>query len=307
MQAVLDRVTVLRERFKGDPARLDRVNEAFRTLQAAESYAEAQRNAATSRTRSRSERELDGKLTELAMKAGQGQLKRISAGSELEAKKQRTDEDSVIKPEPGPSNGDGKVFDKLNSLLRDETKFHRAVSVLFNIVQSTIEKQQFDMTTVRMLSSSVNTATEVSGAAGRPLANLNEDNRKATTRVVNLILATDDLVALIDPNLVKSWSHSVLFRNSLFEIDNFNFVKKCKELVSLVSDAKTASDQWLSQLLMTIETISSKDVCKAIPGRVNDTKSTMVEIYKLSRDSAYPESFRVRVAELQKQFMSSLV
>lgn len=315
MQTVVDRVAILRERYGSDSEKLKQVNDAFRVLQQADAYASAQRNAVNARTRSRSERELDGKLTELAIRAGEGQLKRMSAASEGDVKKQKIEETEAIKSEPPTSSGDEKVFEKLNVLLREESKYHRAVTVLFNIVKSTIERNQLDPTTVRMLSSSVDTATVVSSTSSitKPLANVNEDNRKAVTRVINLILATDDLVAVIDSGLVKAWSHSVIFRNSLFEVDNFNFVKRCKELIALVQEAKTISqsvdeaDRWFNELVITIQTIAAKDVCKVVPGRLNDTKSTMTEIYKISRDLAFPQTFRDRVAELQKQFMSSLV
>ena len=310
-QVVRERIAVLRVRYssQSDEERLKACEEAFRTLEQAELSLQAQRDAISARTQTRSERVLDSKLADLS-----AQVKVVSSKREAEEREDLSKRPKVevvrdeLKNEHDQPRENRVVFDKLNALLKEEVKYLRAMTVLFNMTKSIIEKADFDSETVGLLCGAIDVAATSKCSSGIPLANSSEDHRKASTRIVNLIVATDDLKSACKPELLRVWSHAVLFRNSLFEIDNFNFVRRCKELVGLVSEAKTTPDdsRWLNEVLLSIELLSSKPVSRVIPGRVNDTKTTMTEIFKLTRDLGYPEFFRDRVMEFQKQFMSSL-
>ena len=308
IQAVRDRIDILRDRLKAnpDPERLEKIEEAFRILEKADNYLKAQREAANARTRSRSERVLDGKLTELSVRTGSIASKRTADESAMETKRAKSEStgDNMVKPEDAnssPPADDDKVFEKLNGLLKDESKYLRAVLVLFNMMSKMIDQGELSQKIVDRISTAID-------LVAKPIGNLNEDNRRASTKVVNLVLATDDVKSLMKPEDVLRWSHAVIFRNSLFEVDNFNFVKRCKELVSLVSDAKEHKDnaEWLAELLISVELLASTNVSRVIPGRINDVKTTMIEIFKLTRSNSYPASFRDKISDIQKQFMSSL-
>lgn len=304
----------------GESERLEQISEAFRVLEQADAALKAQRDMISNQTRSRSERELDGRLTEMAMKSG-SLTARHGVLVEGAIKKQKLEDDHVVqevKPEDtderSTSYEDTKVFEKLNSLIKDESKYLRAVNVLFNMVKANLDNKQFNPQTLRMLFNSVDIATSslASSDSQTCLSNLNDDNRKVITKVVNLVLNSEELRTRLtaeNPELLRMWSHSVIFRNSLFELDNFVFIKKCKELISLVSAVNLPpqsdiEERWIKELLYTIQTICSKAVCKLIPGRFNDAKSAMTEIFKISRKIDFPQNFRDRVAELQKDIMS---
>ena len=322
MQEARDRFKVLTERYTStqDTEKLESVQAAFRLIEKADASLRSQREMISNQTRSRSERELDGRLTEMALKAAES-WKRMAPPPEAVEKKQKLEENpevSEVKLEANDgvssSKDDCTVFEKLNSLLKDETKYLRAVNVLFNMVKTILDGKDFIPYKLRLLSESIDIAASAvsSGDADACLSNLNDDNRKAITKVVNLILTSDDLrtrISIENPENVRIWSHSIIFRNSLFELDNFRFVKKCKELVQMVSSASVPpqshhEERWIGELLLTIQTLCSRSVCKAIPGRWNDTKSTMTEIFKISRKSVFPQNFREKVAELQKKIMA---
>jgi hypothetical protein len=309
IQQVRDRIAVLRVRLgsESESGKLRIALDAAQTLEQADLYLKAQRDAVSARTKTRSERLLDEKLTEIAPQPVRVD-KRAAPASEAEVKRAKADEAGVKTENPAENQDNDLVFEKLNSLLRDEAKYLRAMTVLFNMTKAIIDKEQYDRKTIENLSTSIDTAITCRRESGVPFANVNEDNRKASTKVINLVFATDSLKLSIQSDLIASWSHSVIFRNSLFELDNFNFTRRCKELQDLISQAKKApkSDRWLDDLLVTVELLSSKNACRVIPGRVNDAKTTMIEIFKITRDPAYPETFRDRITDLQKQFMSSL-
>ena len=328
IQSVRDRAKLLRDRFNtaADGDKLSKVEAAFALLEQADTISKAQREAISASTRSRSERELDGRLIKMtADSATAAGSKRVAPISETEVKRMKSDETKPeLKQEPPTEDVDqatldrqsnAKVFEKLNLLMRDEAKYLRAVNVLFNVVNALIEKASYDPETVRMLSDSVDIACTTKSTSDRavPLANHNEDNRKAVTRVVNLVLAHDQLTSHIETansGITRMWSHAVIFRNSLFELDNFNYLRKCRELASLISGLKLPVDsetdeRFMNELLISVEIMCSKAVCRIIPGRLNDTKTTMTEIYKLSRNANFPSQFSERIAELQRQVMSS--
>ena len=322
MQEIIKRFNSLVDRCKssGDLEKLSQVEDAFHVLREAEVSLQAQRNMVSNQSRSRSERELDGRLTEMTSKIGATE-KRSLEPSDDNVKRQKPDAYETVtevKAEAEESGStahdDSVVFEKLNSLLKDESKYLRAVNVLFSLVKSVVDKNQFAPQSIRMLIYSVDLASSslASSDVHSCLANLTEDNRKAITKVVNLIIYSEDLSVRITnekPEIVRMWSHSVVFRNSLFEQDNFIFVKKCKELVSMVSAAKVpphsdSDERWILELSRTANTLCSKAVCKVIPGRLRDVKSTMTEIYKISRNFSFPQNFRDRIADLQREIMS---
>jgi hypothetical protein len=308
IQAVRDRVDLLRDRLNNqqDPSRREKIEEAFRTLETADSYLKAQREAINARTRSRSERVLDGKLTELSVRTGSLISKRAADEADTTSKRAKTENpgETTVKPEdatPSTQAEDDKVFEKLNAILMDDSKYVRAVLVLFNMISKMIDSGQMNQKFVDRISASLDLV------AG-PVASSNEDTRKASTKVVNLVLATDDVKSRLKPEHIARWSHAVIFRNSLFEVDNFNFVKRCKELVSLISEAKDHKEdgKWLNELLVSVELLASTNVARVIPGRINDVKTAMIEIFKLTRSNSYPAAFRDKISNIQKQFMSSL-
>ena len=311
-QSVRDRYRTLQERFAADPDKLKKLEEAFKLLEQHDETVRAQRDMIAMGTKSKSERELDNRLAQMRQDAGfAGGIKRITSGDEPDVKKQKVER---VKEEPVTlsTQGDEQVFVKLCNLLRDESKFLRAVSVLFNIVSSIIEKGQYDASTIRLLVDTVDVAATVASASGFPIASSDEENRRALTKVVNLIIATEELgshITKIERNAIKNWTHSVIFRNSLFELDNFTFIKRCKELVALVNDANIPvsndeEERFLKELLITIETMACKEVSRIIPGRLQDTKTHMTEIYKLSRNPKFPTFFSEKIAQVQKYIMS---
>lgn len=319
-QAVRDRAQLLRERYINEPEKLIRVNELFAVLEQADAIKRAQRDMIAMSTRSKGERDLDGHLMKLTVEnAASTGVKRQSESRLDDVKKLKLEEVKNVMDGQSVGSiadpGDEQVFSRINNLLRDEAKYLRAVNVLFNVVSSLTDKAKFDISNIRMVIDSVDVActATASSVTGIPLANLNEDNRKAVTKVVNLVMASDGLLSHInnvDKTVAKFWSHAVIFRNSLFEFDNFNYLKKCKELVNLVKESQTLGDKdedqrFRKEILITIETLCSKNVCRTISGRIADTKTNMTEIYRISRHASFPVSFRDRVAEIQKELMSS--
>jgi hypothetical protein len=307
IQAARDRIAALRGRLgaSSDAEKLRSVEDAFNTIERADAYLAAQRDSITSRTKSKSERLLDGKLAEISAQAASGAEKRPVTELDESSKKMKRDESPPLKPEEGQQD-EAKVFTKLNTLLKDESKYLRSMNVLFNVLDAFIEKGQFDQKIADLISDTLDVAISTTKADGSRLANGDEDNRRVSTKVVNRVLASDELRGFISNEKIKIWMHAVLFRNSLFEVDNFNFVSRCKELQGLVREAREASEQWLDQLTVSIETLASKNVYRVIPGRINEVKSTMIEIYKMTRFSGYTKVFQDKIAEIQKQFMCSL-
>ena len=307
IQAARDRIATLRARLGAsqDAEKLQSMEVAFNTIEQADAYLAAQRDSITSRTKSKSERLLDAKLAEISAQSSSGAEKRHATEIEQDSKKMKTGEAPVAKPEEGPQD-EAKVFTKLKTLLRDESKYLRSMNVLFNVLDALIGKGQIDQKIADLISDTLDVAISTTKAEGSQLANSDEDNRRVSTKVVNRVLASDELREFLSNEKIKIWMHAVLFRNSLFEVDNFNFVNRCKELLGLVRDAKEASVEWLDQLTVSIETLTSKHVSRVIPGRINEVKSTMIEIYKATRLSGYSKVFQDKIAEIQKQFMSSL-
>jgi hypothetical protein len=317
LQSARDRMAVLRLRFASetDSSKRNEAESAFKILEQADIYMKSQREAISSRTKTRSERILEEKLATLPDQPRKVSLEAEVIEDTATAKRLRSAEghrEEAVKQElvtsaPSDAN-DAKVFEKLQGLLKDESKYFRAMNVLFNLVKAFADGIGISPLTLTKLQESIDVAVISTNSSGLPLANLDEEHRRASTRIINLVLATEQLKSAMDKEYIELWSHSVLFRNSLFELDNFIFVRRCKEILEIISDLKKSprEERWLKQILLTLQSLSSKGAYKIVPGRINDTKSTMTEVFKMTRDPAYPAFFRERIAELQRGFMSSL-
>jgi len=323
MQDVHDRISKLRARFvaSGDEDRLTEAESAFVIIETNEAAKRAQREMASIHNRTKSERDLDGSLVKLTIEnSSVVQAKRaVAAGSSTEeVKKQKTESD--VKDEDGPSpqpvapSGDEVVFEKLNKLLVDETKYIRALNVLCNVIKSLIEKNKISGEIVNLIIGTMEIVmTCKSNSDSRtPLANLNEDNRKAVAKALSIIQSSESMVSMIKSKgyFWSIWIHVSNFRNSFYEFDNFQFSKSCKELIRLIDEVELEglsdeSERWLTELAITAVVLCSKYVSRIIPGRVNEVKTTMTEIYKLTRVKDFPKQFKDSVAELQLSLTSS--
>jgi hypothetical protein len=330
MQAVHDRILKLRDRLSepSDSERLAEAEQAFAIIEAHDAAKRAQKDMASIHNRTRSERDLDTKLISLSQEAIGTSVKRpVAVMKTEEVTKQKTEdgikEEEQNSPEsvPGasstPPQGDEIVFEKLNGLLRDETKYIRAVNVLCNVIQSIIESARVSPSIVDMIFNtleivmSAKISTAPIDGHKLPLANSSEDNRKVVSKVFSVITLSPELVDALKSKgyFWDVWMHASEFRNTLYQFDNFQFSKKCKELISLIDgvDLDSSSDKgerWLSELSITTEVMCSKYVSRIIPGRQNEVKSTMTEIYKLTRVKNFPKQFKDTIAELQLSLSS---
>ena len=317
LQTVRDRYNVLKDRIttSQDTSRLVAIEEAFHIIEKHEEAKRIQREAASGQVRTRSERDLDGTLQKLTAQTSTASntAKRV-LGTEQEegTKRVREDEQSQVKPqvdEPGKRDpgSDALVFDKLTKLLKDESKFIRAVNVLQGVIKSIIDGSRFTEESVAGVIGSIEVAISSRGLnGGIPLANVHEDNRKAMAKVLALIESSPEFLGMITTRgyYWRVWDHSVVFRNSLYDLDNFQFSKRCRELIVVTDNIDlTSMDEESKRMLLEIErttdVLCSSYISKVVPGRLNEVKKTMTEIYKLTRTKDFPKQFKNRIAEHQ--------
>ena len=330
LQDALDRFSDLKERLTkdGNFARLQVITEAVEIIRSGEAEAAAQRDSQKLKFQSKSERDLELKLKGLIdVKISNAMsIKRHVADPQagVETKKSKKDEDlhNEAKSEEEQAevsdshiDKDIVVFDKLNRLLREEGKYLRAVNVLTNMLSAILERTDFGGHMVELVTHAVDVVVSVKGESSRiPLCNLHEDNRRAADKLLKTIESSTGLVGVIEANSAGQlgiWNHAIRIRNAFYELDNFLFAKRCKELLECIRELSVASmtEHWermLHEVLATVAVLSSNNVARNIPGRLTEVKSTMTEIYKLTRNSRFPPFFRDSTAELQRGFSQSL-
>lgn len=310
-QAVLDRWTALRERlkFSGDSSRLSESAAAFDTIKEAEDELIAQREMRNKHAQSKSERDLDTTLGKLSQKAEP--VKRVNEDVNLETVKKQKSETDEVKQESssaGVATHDA-VFEKLNDFMRDPVKYLRTVNVLCNVIRSVTDSP--DQITPGFIASLIKcvevglTAKDTSGDI--PLANSSGDNRAVSSKLYSTLLQSPDILQNIkcqEFNYWDIWTHICTFRNSLFEQDNFAFVKRCKELLGIVEKTSTDQSEYgerlLAELEITLSILCSKEVARVIPGRLNEVRRCMTEIFKLTRTKRFPVTFKNTVTQLQQ-------
>ncbi len=316
LQTVRDRFNVLKARLAGsdDTARLVAIEDAFNTIEISEEAKRAQREAATGHIRTRSERDLDGTLQRLtAQTGGESHGTKRSLEPVVEEAPKKLKEEVKTEEGKATSNSDEIVFDKLGKLLKDESKYLRAVNVLHGIIKSIIDNGDTSDASVERIIGAIEIACSSRGSnGGLPLVNAHEDNRKAMSKVMQVVESSVDLVDRIKAKgyYMRMWQHSVSFRNSLYDLDNFLFSKKCKELIGLVGaidvgDVNDETERMVLEIELTADVLCSSYISKVIPGRLNEVKNTMTEIYKLTRVKDFPRQFKDRIAEHQKNLASS--
>ena len=317
LQTVRDRYDVLKARLSTsqDKSRLLVVEEAFDVIERNEEAKRIQRESALGHIRSRSERELDGTLEKMTVQTtsdGNTTNRALPTIEVEEVKKLKED-----KQTPFPSSGDAPaqpnpvsdklVFEKLTKILKDESKFLRAVNVLQGVIKSIIDGLNFTDDSIGRVIDTVEVAVTSRGSKGGiPLANIHEDNRKAISKVLAVIESSPEFLSIIKSRGYhwRAWEHSVVFRNSLYDLDNFQFTKRCKELISVVdsidlSRLNDESERILLEIEVTTDVLCSSYISKVIPGRLNEVKKTMTELYKLTRVKDFPRQFKDRIAEHQ--------
>ena len=322
-QAVRDRIDALRSRLSSahDSSRLSAVEEAFKIIETNEETRRAQREASGSHIRSKSERELDGtleKLTSKTIAVAHDNKRPLTTVSEHDTKRLKEEVISELKTETegdaqSQKKSDDIVFEKLAKLLKDESKYLRAVNVLHGIIKSLIDHGDTTGPKLENVIGTFEIAISSRGSTGSiPLANIHEDNRKAISKVLALIESSPDMLQMIHSRgyFWKMWQHAVRFRNSFYDLDNFKFTKRCKELVATLESLDVSSlddeiERMLVEISVTVDVLCSPYVSKIIPGRFNEVRNTMTEIYKLTRMKDFPTQFKDNVAEHQRNIASS--
>lgn len=268
IQNVIDRSDQLVSRCEksGDTNRLELIRESVRIIKSVDSDEKEQRDMHKLKTKSKSERDLDGQLIALTRATGGD-----SSTSLPEPKRVKPEQKEVIKKENDGS--DLILFSKLNKLLVDETKFLRTVNVLSKMVSS---KPSFDAEFTSLLIESVDIVISTKPPGNdMHISTLSDENRNVVANLLNVIIESK---LVIPKEILNVWKHAVFFRNSFYLLDNFLFAKKCSELIELVKE-ENHSDRMLSEIYITMSVVAL--LGKRIPGRLVDAKTTLGAIYKL--------------------------
>jgi hypothetical protein len=302
MQAVLDRWETLRTRYtnSGEVERLSKVSEAFDVIEASEKFKTSQREAGNKHVQSRSERDLDEKLSKLSDQSDLAKRTAEESPPVEGIKKQKQESPADVKLTPSPPD---VIFDTIDSLLRDPTKYARTMNVLYNMIKAATEdKSQLTTEFIQRLLHTVDIAF-VQLRKSHAL----EENRVVAARVLT-ILESEPLLRDSMDSLAGVWRHIVRLRNALYDHDNFEFVKRCTEILETVRDLGSAADddsqRMLQELGATLEVLCSKEIARVIPGRLGEVKKCMTEVFKLSRSGVFPNEFKMKVEELQIQIQS---
>jgi hypothetical protein len=246
LQGVHDRIRKLRDRFttSGDKERLEEAEEAFAVIEAHDAAKRAQRDMASIHNRTRSERDLDGKLITLSnqMAATSGSTKRSHPEVAIEEVKKQKTEDDIKQEDDGTStevysapsapvpSGDEVVFEKLNALLQDESKYIRALNVLCNVLKSIIDSNRISPSIIDLIFNTLEIVMSAKACAASaegikvPLANANEDNRKAVSKLFTVITSSDDHheIHLENVEEFKKWIETEL-KHQTSDIMTFGF------------------------------------------------------------------------------------
>ncbi len=316
-QAVLERWDVLRDRFEraGDMQRLSDASSAFETIKLVEETLIAEREMRNKHVQSKSERDLDTTLSKLVKTTVPLKRSQENLDSEMVKKQKPETNEAKTESESSPAttcsteSKNCAVFEKLNSLLRDPQKYLRTVNVLCNVIKS--GSNQPSQVTTAFVNSLVMTVEVAISArdpiTDMPLANITDDNRAVSLKLFSTIEQSSDILQRIKGNSFnywEIWTHICRFRNSLYEQDNFAFVKRCNELVHVIEkvseDRTEFGERYIQELEISLRMVCSKEVAKVIPGRLTEVKRCMTEIFKLTRVRFFPSHFKEAVTQLQQ-------